>query len=97
MIGHGGLLRAFSFACQIRGSGHVYGVLCYPQVGYPQSNNRKGDSFIPPGRPKCQTLYRWLFKATTAYTSTCTDVGASFAALLSEGTRVRHWQSDRRL
>ena len=26
MIGHGGLLRAFSFARPIRGSGHVYGI-----------------------------------------------------------------------
>ena len=30
MIGHGGLLRAFSFARPIRGSGHVYGI--YPQT-----------------------------------------------------------------
>ena len=43
MIGHGGLLRAFSFARLIRGSG-------------PQSNNRKDHSlwvtpFIPRERP----------------------------------------------
>ena len=30
MIGHGGSLRAFSFARPIRGSGHVYGI--YPQT-----------------------------------------------------------------
>ena len=30
MIGHGGLLRAFSFARPIRGSGHVSGK--YPQI-----------------------------------------------------------------
>ena len=30
MIGHGGLLRAFSFARPIRSSGHVQGI--YPQT-----------------------------------------------------------------
>ena len=47
MVGHGGLLRAFSFACPVRGSGHVKGI--YPQTcpdrrrrsDSPQTNNRK--------------------------------------------------------
>ena len=43
------------------------------------------------------TRYCHLFKATTAYTSTCTDAGAALAPLLSERTRVRHWQSARNL
>ena len=43
------------------------------------------------------THYCRLFKATTAYTSACTDAGAALAPLLSRGARVRHWQSARRL
>ena len=43
------------------------------------------------------TRYCRLFKATAAYTSACTDAGAASAPLLSGGTRVRHWQSARRL
>ena len=35
--------------------------------------------------------------ATTAYISASTDAGAALAPLLSGGTRVRHWQSARRL
>ena len=40
-----------------------------------------------------------LFKATTAIATAtaCTDAGAALAPLLSRGTRVRHWQSARRL
>ena len=47
--------------------------------------------FIPRERPNANTRYCRLFKATTAYTSACTD------AALSGGTRVRHWQSAQRL
>ena len=36
-------------------------------------------------------------KATTAYFSASTDAGAALAPLLSGGTRVRLWQSARRL
>ena len=43
------------------------------------------------------TRYCRLFKATTAYTSACTDAGATLAPLLSGGTRVRHWRTARRL
>ena len=43
------------------------------------------------------THYWLLFKATTAYTNDSTDAGAALAPLLSEGTRIRHWQSARRL
>ena len=52
---------------------------------------------IPPERPNANTLYCQLFKATTAYTSACTGAGAALALLLSGVTRVRHWQSPRRL
>ena len=53
--------------------------------------------FIPHERPNANTHYCWLFKATTAYTSACTDASAALAALLSGATRVHHWQSARRL
>ena len=43
------------------------------------------------------TRYCRLFKATTAYTSASTDARAALAPQLSGGTRVRHWQSARRL
>ena len=36
-------------------------------------------------------------KATTAYTSACTDAGAALAPLLNGGTRVRHLKSARGL
>ena len=40
--------------------------------------------FIPGERPNVkQTRYCRLFKATTAYTSACTDAGAALAMLLS--------------
>ena len=39
-----------------------------------QSNNRKGNSIHSPWETLCQTPYCRLFKATAAYTSTCTDV-----------------------
>ena len=45
--------------------------------------------FIPRGRPNVKHPIAGYFKATTAYTNACTDV--------SGGTRVRHWQSARRL
>ena len=54
-------------------------------------------TFIPRERPNANTSYCRLLKATTAYTSVCTDAGAALAPLLSGGTRVRHWQSARRL
>ena len=54
-------------------------------------------SFIPRERPNANTRYYRLFKATTAYNSACTDVGAALAPLLSRGTRVCHWQSTRRV
>ena len=63
----------------------------------PQSNNRKGNSIHPPWETWCQTLYCRLFNATMAYTSACTDARAALASQLSWGTRVRHWQSARRL
>ena len=47
----------------------------------PQSNNKMGK----------------IFKDETAYASACTDPGAALALLLSGRTRVRHWQSSRRL
>ena len=53
--------------------------------------------FIPHKRPNANTRYCRLFKATTAYTSTCTDAGAALVPLLSRETRVRHWRSARRL
>ena len=53
--------------------------------------------FIPLERPNANTRYCRLFKATTVYTSACTDTGAALAPLLSEGTRVLHWQSAGRL
>ena len=53
--------------------------------------------FIPRERPNANTCYCRLFKATTAYTSAYTDTGADLAPLLSRGTRVRHWQSAKRL
>ena len=71
--------------------------LRYPGSDSPQSNNRKGNSIHSPWETQCQTRYCRLFKATTAYTSACTDAGAALAPLLSGGTRVRHWESARRL
>ena len=53
--------------------------------------------FIIHERPKANTRYCRLFKATTAYTSACADVGAALTPLLSGGTRVRHWQFARKL
>ena len=53
--------------------------------------------FIPLERPNANTCYCRLFKATTAHISASTDAGAALAPLLSGGTRVRHWQSARRL
>ena len=63
----------------------------------PWSNNRKGNSIHPLWETWCHTLFCWLFKATTAYTSASTDAGAAFAPLFSGGARVRHCQSARRL
>ena len=63
----------------------------------PQSKSRKGNSIHSRERPNANTRYCWLFKATMAYTSACTDAGAALAPLLSGGTRVCHWQSARRL
>ena len=53
--------------------------------------------FIPRGRHNANTGNCQLFKATTAYTSPCTDAGAALAPLLRGGTRVCHWQSAQRL
>ena len=53
--------------------------------------------FIPRERSNANTRYCQLFKATTAYTSACTDAGAAWAPLLSGGTRVCDWQSTHRL
>ena len=110
MIGHGGLLRAFSFARPIRTAGDLgFAVQFNAETrgisrssailgsDSPQSNNRKGNSMHSRKRPNANTRYCRLFKATTAYTSTCTDAGAALAPLLSGGTRVRYWQSARRL
>ena len=49
----------------------------------PQSNNRKGDSIHPRERPNVEHSIFWLFKATTAYTSACTDAGAALAPALA--------------
>ena len=57
----------------------------------------KATQFIAGERPNANTCYGWLFKATTAYTSACTDAGAALAPLLRKRTRVCHWQSARRL
>ena len=59
----------------------------------PRVTMGKVTPFIPRERPNANTCYFRLFKATTAYTSTCTDAGAVLAPLLSRGTRVCHWQS----
>ena len=59
--------------------------------------NRKVTPFIHRERPNANTRYCQLLKATTAYTSACTDVGTALAPLLREGTRVRHLQSAQRL
>ena len=48
--------------------------------------------FIPSWETYCQTRYYQLFKATTAYTSTCIDARAALTPQLSGSTRVRHWQ-----
>ena len=68
----------------------------------PQSNNRKYDSlwvtpFITRERPNVKHNIAWLFKAITAYTSASTDARAALAPQSSGRTRVRHWQSSRRL
>ena len=67
----------------------------------PQSNNRKDNflwetPFIPRDRPDVKRYCR-LFKATPAYISASTDAGGALAPLLRGGTRVRRWQSARRL
>ena len=69
----------------------------------PQSNNRKDNSlwvtpFIPRERPNVKHAiagYLRLPRPTSA--PVCTDAGAALAPLLSGRTRVRHWQSARRL
>ena len=68
----------------------------------PQSNNRKDNChwvtpFIPLQRPDVKHAIAGYFKATTAYTSASTDARAALAPQLSGETRVRHWQSARRL
>ena len=63
----------------------------------PPSNRGRVTPFISSGKPDANTRYCRLFKATSAYTSACTDAGAALAPLLSGGTRVRHWQSAQRL
>ena len=67
--------------------------------GYtPRHAQTAGDlSFAVQFNDETLTRYCWLFKATTAYISASTDAGAALAPLLSRGTRVRHWQSARRL
>ena len=77
---------------KLRGISHSFAIL---ESDSPRSNNSKGNSIHPNWETSCQ-LYR-LFKATTAYTSACIDAGAALAPLLSRETRVRHWQSVRRL
>ena len=59
----------------------------------PVSNNRKGNSIHPPW--ETWSSYCRLFKASMA--CACTDARAALAPPLSGGTRVRHWQSARRL
>ena len=87
---------------KLRGISHSSAILGSDS---PQSNNRKDNSlgvtpFIPRDRPNVKHaiagLFK-LFKATTAYTSAITDARAALAPQLSGGTRVRHWQSTRRL
>ena len=68
----------------------------------PQSNNRKDNClwvtlFIPLQGPNVKHAIAGYFKATTAYTSASTDARAALAPQWSGGTRVRHWQSARRL
>ena len=62
----------------------------------PRATITRVTPFIPRERPNGEHYCR-LFKTTTAYASVCTDAGAALAPLLSGGTRVRHWQSARRL
>ena len=93
------LLRAFSFARTIRGSGHVQGIYpqtcpdgrrlwfrcaiqCWNSVAFRAAPLTSGRivprvTFIPRERPNANTRYCRLFKATTAYTSACTDAGAA--------------------
>ena len=59
----------------------------------PQSSNRKGNSIHPPWETWCQTLYWRLFKATTAYTSACTDARAALA-LMRELNWHRSWAEE---
>ena len=63
----------------------------------PPSNRGRVTPFISRRKPNANTRFCRLFKATSAYTSVCTDAGAALAPLLSGGTRVRHWQYARRL
>ena len=68
----------------------------------PQSNNRKDNPlwvtpFIPLERPNVKHTMVGLFKATTAYTSASADARAALATQLSGETRVRHWQTARKL
>ena len=68
----------------------------------PWSNTMKDNSlwvtpFIPRERPNVKHAIVGFFKATPANTSAGTDVGAALAPLLSGGTRVRHWQSTKKL
>ena len=63
----------------------------------PRVTIRRVTPFIPRETPNVQTRYCRLFRATMPYTSACTAAGAALALLLSGETRVRHWQSARRL
>ena len=64
---------------------------------FPRTTTRRATPFIPRARPSANTRYRRLFKATSAYTTACTDAGAALAPLLSGGTRVCQWQSAQRI
>ena len=64
-----------------------------PGLDSPQSNNRKGNCIHSLWETLCQTPYCRLFKATAAYTSTCTDARAALVPQLSGETSVYHLQS----
>ena len=80
---------------KLRGISHSSAILGSDS---PQSNNRKGKVLhSSPVRDLMSNTLLPVILATTGYTSAWTDASAALAPLLSGGTRVRHWQSARRL
>ena len=110
MIGHGGLLRALSFARPIRCSGHVdmprpletWVSLCNLMLKL--CGISCGSAFFGSDRPQSNNRRDNFLLVTPFITRerpniklASTDARAALVPKLSGGTRVRHWQSAQKL